>query len=259
MRVGAADAYRLELLGKHYNPNSRAFLETAGVGSGDSIIDIGCGHGAMTGWLAERVGGSGKVFALDTSRPQLDVARKNLQRFSNVVYAEGTIENHPLGDIQVKWAYSRFLLMHVADPRKTLEAMARTLAPDGRLLLELADVGSLRFVPGPPVSECWQAWWFGLGEVRGASYDIADYIESLLEGVGLVVERRDRYQPVSTCREAKLVHALGFEQCVSGYIDELGVAIEHVEAHRDYLRRVLDDPEVAIELFSNTQYIARQR
>jgi ubiquinone/menaquinone biosynthesis C-methylase UbiE len=259
MQLGTADADRLALLGNHYNPNTHAFLNIAGVGPGDSVIDIGCGHGAVTSWLAKRVGDTGTVFALDASGAQLDIARQRLQHFSNVVYAEGTIENHPLGDVQAKWAYSRFLLMHVANPAKALAAMAQTLAPGGRVLLELADIGSLRFVPGSPVSDCWRNWWFELGKARGASYDIADHVEPLLEGAGLAVERKDRYQPISTCREAKLVHALGFEQCVPGYIDELGVALEDVQGHRDYLHAVLDDPNVAVELFQTTQYIARLR
>lgn len=56
MAVGDLDAARLALLDRFYNPSSRAFCESAGVAEGDTVADIGCGHGSMTRWLAERVG-----------------------------------------------------------------------------------------------------------------------------------------------------------------------------------------------------------
>lgn len=76
MSVGDADTYRLELLGAYYNPSSHAFFESAGIASGDTVIDVGCGHGAATGWLAERVGPNGVVFAIDASSAQFIGARR---------------------------------------------------------------------------------------------------------------------------------------------------------------------------------------
>jgi hypothetical protein len=48
----------------------------------------------------------------------------------------------------------------------------------------------------------------------------------------LVIHRRDRYQPIATTTQAKLVHALGFEQCVPAYLREIGVSAEEIEIHR---------------------------
>jgi hypothetical protein len=70
---------------------------------------------------------------------------------------------------------------------------------------------------------------------------------------------RDRHQPIASSKEAKLVHALGFEQCAPAYLTEIGALAEQIDTHRRYLSRVLDDPRVTIALFDNTQYIARRR
>ena len=107
--------------------------------------------------------------------------------------------------------------MHVADVRLALLAMADMLTDCGALLLEIADVGSLRFLPGTPGSDLWRPWWYALGRSRGASYDVAERIEELLDHTGFAVQRCDRYQPVAASTEAKLVHALGFEQCAAAY------------------------------------------
>lgn len=42
MRLGDADAERRKPLGRFYDPNSVAFIESAGVAAGDSIADVGC-------------------------------------------------------------------------------------------------------------------------------------------------------------------------------------------------------------------------
>lgn len=65
LETGDADADRLRFLNDHYNPSSRALLESAGVSPGDRVIDVGRGHGAMTEWLAQRAGESGRVYAVD--------------------------------------------------------------------------------------------------------------------------------------------------------------------------------------------------
>jgi SAM-dependent methyltransferase len=71
MQIGDADARRLQLLGQFYDPMSSAFLEAAGVRPGDTVADLGCGHGGVTERIAARVGDAGQVYAVDASPDQL--------------------------------------------------------------------------------------------------------------------------------------------------------------------------------------------
>lgn len=57
----------------------------------------------------------------------------------------------------------------------------------------------------------------------------------------------------------QLGDALGFDQCASAYMNEIGAPADQIDAHYAFLRRVVYDPTVRIALFSNTQYIARLR
>jgi ubiquinone/menaquinone biosynthesis C-methylase UbiE len=256
MQIGDADAERLELLGQFYDPASSAFLEAAGISPGDCVADLGCGHGGVTDRIAALIGDTGQVFAVDSSPDQLRIARSRLAHRHNVTFVQASLEEDPLQGRHVDWVYSRFLLMHVQNLDRTLAAMADMLTEDGALLLEIADVGSLSFSPANPDSDLWRPWWYALGCRRSLSFDVADRITDALSTAGFVIERRDRYQPIASTVEAKLVHALGFEQCAPAYLREVGAAPAQIETHRRYINRVLHDPTVTVALFENIQYIA---
>lgn len=260
MAVGDRDAARLALLDQHYNPSSRAFVESVGITAGATVADIGCGHGSMTAWLAERVGPDGLVYAVDSSAEQLGTARRLLGDLPQVRYVHASIEDAPLDAGSVEWVYSRFLLMHVADPVAAIAAMDRMLTEDGALLLESSDVGALRFVPGDdPAADLWREWWFALGRARGAAHDIHARTPQLLTEGGFIVARSDSFQPVSAMPEAKMLHALGFEQCVPAYLESAGADPADIDAHRSYLERVVPDTDIAVELYATRQYFARKR
>lgn len=154
--------------------------------------------------------------------------------------------------------------MHVRDLDRAIEAMAAMLTERGALLLEIADVGTAQFSPTDADGDLWAPWWYALGRVRGLSLDVADTIDDALDAAGFEIHRRDRYQPISAGRDAKLVHALGFERCAQAYATEVNARPYDIEAHRAYVKRVLDDPNVTINLFDNTlfdntQLISRHR
>lgn len=259
MQIGDADARRLRLLGQFYDPMSSAFLEAAGVRPGDTVADLGCGHGGVTERIAALVGDAGRVYAVDASPEQLRVARTNLADRPNVTFIQASLEDDPLCGQRVDWVYCRFLLMHVTNLDRALNAMADMLNPRGSLLLEIADVGSLAFSPADPASDLWIRWWYALGRIRGFAFDVVDRITDSLHDAGFVIGRRDRHQPSASTAEAKLLHALGFEQCVGAYLHEVGAPPEQIDAHRRYLSRVLHDRDVTIALFENTQYVAHRK
>ncbi|PBA27773.1 class I SAM-dependent methyltransferase [Mycobacterium avium] len=198
------------------------------------------------------------VHAVDASAEQLAIARRALSDLPQVRFTQARIEDAPLKAQSVDWVYSRFLLMHVSNPAAAIAAMARMVAADGALLLEVSDIGALRFVPcDDPAADLWRQWWFKLGRARGVAYDIFDRAAGLLTAAGFGIERSDRFQPVSTLSDAKTLPALGFEQCVPGYLEHARANATDIERHRAFLRRAISDPGVAVELFPTTQYLAR--
>jgi trans-aconitate methyltransferase len=69
-----------ERLDRAFSPLERAALARAAARAGERVIDIGCGCGASTLQLAERVGLSGSALGLDISGAMLVRARGALLR-----------------------------------------------------------------------------------------------------------------------------------------------------------------------------------
>jgi trans-aconitate methyltransferase len=59
-------------------PILQAMLERAQLQQGERVVDIGCGTGASSIALAERVGPSGQVLGIDVSAPMLARAAERL-------------------------------------------------------------------------------------------------------------------------------------------------------------------------------------
>jgi hypothetical protein len=63
--VGESGAARLRLLDEVYGASTRRMLLEAGLSEGSRVLDLACGIGAVSCWLASQVGVTGKVIAGD--------------------------------------------------------------------------------------------------------------------------------------------------------------------------------------------------
>ena len=96
------------------------------------VADIGAGTGFMTAGLAPLVH---QVCALDGSMAMLDIARKNLDAFSNVIYREADGLKLPLSDESMDAVFANMYLHHCPDPMAAILEMSRLLRPGGRLVI----------------------------------------------------------------------------------------------------------------------------
>ena len=68
-----------DVLDKSYNGSTQSFLLRNGLKPGLKVLDEGCGSGVMTAWIANAVGETGHVTAIDNSPEQLSLARRTLK------------------------------------------------------------------------------------------------------------------------------------------------------------------------------------
>ncbi len=116
-------------------PIGLAALDAAAPRPGERALDVGCGAGATTLRLAERVRPGGRVVGLDISAPLLEVARTRAaaEGVSDVQFLQGDAQAlDPAGE-PFHLVYSRFGVMFFEDPVAAFVNLRAALRPGGRL------------------------------------------------------------------------------------------------------------------------------
>lgn len=143
----------LERLGLQHRVWRPAVLDAwrrAGLAPGMTAIDVGAGPGFATADIAEIVGSGGRVLAFERSRRFLDALAARAERLglANIEAHEQDVVERYLGTGIADFAWCRWLLCFVADPRRTVRHIAAALKPGGRVVFhEYADYGAWRLVP----------------------------------------------------------------------------------------------------------------
>jgi SAM-dependent methyltransferase len=139
-----AERDRLDSLTALYDPRSLELCERLGLHEGWHCIDIGAGTGSLARRLAERVGPSGSVVALDVDTRFLEpFATERL----HVVTADVTAEPLPEGRFDL--VHARLVLEHLPARDEVLRSLAAALRPGGWLLVEDFDWSTAGLVDPP--------------------------------------------------------------------------------------------------------------
>ncbi len=96
------------------------------------VADVGAGTGFIAAGLAPRVQ---RVHVIDGSPAMLEVARRNLAGFDNMVYHLGESSALPLPDASLDAVFANMVLHHCPDPLQAIREMVRLLKPGGRLVI----------------------------------------------------------------------------------------------------------------------------
>ena len=109
----------------------RDALVRAGLGAGQSVLDIACGTGVIARFAQDLVGPDSQVLAMDPSLPMLAEAGGRGVRDRVAAIAERL----PLPDGSVDFVSMGYALRHVADLGVAFREFRRVLKPGGRLLI----------------------------------------------------------------------------------------------------------------------------
>ncbi|HTX63469.1 MAG TPA: methyltransferase domain-containing protein [Acidimicrobiales bacterium] len=105
-------------------------LDRLAVGAGWRVVDVGAGAGDVAVALAEVVGRTGRVYAVDRDPFARDETARAAAAHSQVLAITQRAEDLRLPE-PVDLAFCRFLLLHVSDPVAVLVRMAAAVRPGG--------------------------------------------------------------------------------------------------------------------------------
>lgn len=180
---------RLEFQGAFYEAISRGFLERAGLARGQRVLDIGCGVGDLSLLAAEMVGPSGWVLGVDRAAGPIRAARARASRLGlrHVEFRRSEIEALRIKHVDA--LVGRFVLMHQAQPARTLRAAAGHVRPRGIVaVLEShmsASVAGVHSWPHSPTYARMTGWIRKTLEAVGANVDMGLRLRQTFVEAGL--------------------------------------------------------------------------
>jgi SAM-dependent methyltransferase len=146
----------LERMNRFQEPEAHALIADLGLPTGSSGLDVGCGVGLYTLWLAEAVGPRGRVIGIEPSAERVEEACAlvgDRLPASRLEFREGDATKLDLADGTLDWVWCGDVLHHVQETGRALGEFARVVRPGGRIVVKESQLLHGLFLPGHPALE----------------------------------------------------------------------------------------------------------
>ena len=160
---------------------------------GQQIVDVGCGTGDFTRYLARISAGKSNIIGMDSNEKSIkaaiaDTNRAGLSR--TISYRRGDVNKIPLDDGYADITCCRTLLMHLQDPLGAVKEMARITRTRGSVIA--VERGKMASIYDPDDEEynrlaerAYSAWVDGIKKLEGKEFKIGEKLPSIFRKAGL--------------------------------------------------------------------------
>jgi len=170
---------RLALMSELLDPMHRRCLESLDVvKSGTRTLEVGCGNGSISAWLARQVAPDGRAIAVDLDLSLVDVHSPNLE------LRKADIMAGPVEPGRFDLVTARAVLHHVPDAEKAIANLVASLRPGGAILLIEPDFLPVAIAEPPEVRAFWSGW-LAWSRDRGIDYQIGRTLAPRLAALDL--------------------------------------------------------------------------
>jgi SAM-dependent methyltransferase len=145
---GAIKRWMYETPGRDHWQKPAEVVAALGLARGDRVADIGAGGGYFTFRLAEAVGESGRVYAVDVDASLLAYVEREAEKrgLPQVTPVLASADDPGLSPDSVDWIFLSNVFHHLPEPVRYFEGVRSALRADGRVaIVEVARGG---FPPG---------------------------------------------------------------------------------------------------------------
>lgn len=174
---------RLGLQHRAWRPTVLDCWYRAGITVGSRVLDVGAGPGYATIELAETVGPTGQVVAVERSARFVQAGRIACEArgFSHVQFYELDLMTDPLPTVGFDVSWCRWVASFVSSPRMLVEKIAGSVRIGGVAIFhEYIDYASWRFAPPRPLVEEFVRHVMDSWRASGGEPDVAPVLPPLL-------------------------------------------------------------------------------
>jgi 2-polyprenyl-3-methyl-5-hydroxy-6-metoxy-1,4-benzoquinol methylase len=161
------------------DPMHRRHIESLGITCEARVLEVGCGNGSMSAWMAEHIAPDGQIVALD-----LDLSLVDNVRAPGVEFRQGDIVTGPVDPGRFDFVTARAVLHHVADAKTATGNLVASLRPGGAILLIEPDFLPVSAAEPAEVRTFWSGW-LAWSRERGIDYHIGRTLAPRLAAYGL--------------------------------------------------------------------------
>jgi ubiquinone/menaquinone biosynthesis C-methylase UbiE len=258
--VGHDAADRLTLLNQIYGPFSRAFLSDCGLRPGMTVLDVGCGTGTVTAWIATQVVPDGHVVGVDVGEEQLGVARQHAAErgLANVTFRALSAEALGAVGEQFDLVYSRFLLVHLERPELALREMLACVKPGGVLASDEQELAAACCVPDSSAFSRSVDLVYQLARAKNLNFDYGSSTFGTFRALGCQDVSLRVVQPALTTMQTKRLWPQFFVEARASIADSGLVSAAELDDIIDGIEAIAADDDYAILAMRNHQVSGRR-
>lgn len=151
---------------------------------GNTVLDVGCGTGAITRNIAEAVAPDGFVVGVDINPHLIEQARHAHQDIANLQFVVGDIYRLPFRRAFDIVTAAR-VLQWLAAPQRALQAMREATRSHGRVIVLDYNHEKVQWIPAPPASmQQFYTTFLNWRSEAGMDNAIADHLTPIFRDVG---------------------------------------------------------------------------
>jgi SAM-dependent methyltransferase len=237
---------RMNLLAAVHGPATLALFDLLGVPAGARCLDLGCGGGQVTMELGRRTAPTGSAIGIDLDEALIEVARTEAasQGLDNVTFRVAPVES--VNETGFDLAYSRFLLMHLADPGHVVELMATAVNRGGMVIIEDANFAGCFTYPSCRAYESWVSWYRETVHRNGGDIDLGLRLPSLLGSVDLTTIGVRVAQPAFLDGSHKHLQLMSMEKMKAAVVAAGVVSVDEYDAAHAEFEAFTADPTTLV-------------
>ena len=123
-----------EPIERAHAPIKEGLLKRVALNSGETVLDIGCGSGALSLDAAGQVGPNGRVIAFDIAEAFISRVSERADSLPQLMPLQGDAQDHNFSQAGYNAIISLFGTMFFPEPRKAFANIGRALADGGRIV-----------------------------------------------------------------------------------------------------------------------------